>query len=49
MITDEYENDSDVEFIKFRESIANTSNDLYFKGYYDRLCTISVWKYICKN
>lgn len=35
-LTDKYGNDSDVEFIKFRESIANTSNDLYFKGYYDR-------------
>ena len=35
-LTDKYGNNSDVEFIKFRESIANTSNDLYFKGYYDR-------------
>ena len=35
-LTYKYGNDSDVEFIKFRESIANTSNDLYFKGYYDR-------------
>ena len=35
-LTDKYGNHTDVEFIKFRESIANTSNDLYFKGYYDR-------------
>ena len=35
-LTDKYGNYTDVEFIKFRESIANTSNDLYFKGYYDR-------------
>ncbi len=35
-LTDKYGNNSDVEFIKFRESIANTSNDLYFQGYYDR-------------
>ena len=35
-LTDRYGNYTDVEFIKFRESIANTSNDLYFKGYYDR-------------
>ena len=35
-LTDKYENYTDVEFIKFRESIENTSNDLYFKGYYDR-------------
>ena len=26
----------EVDFIKFRESIANSSNELYFKGYYDR-------------
>lgn len=35
-LTDKYGNYIDVGFIKFRESIANTSNDLYFKGYYDR-------------
>lgn len=35
-LTDKYGNYTDVEFIKFRESIANTSNELYFKGYYDR-------------
>ena len=35
-LTDKYGNYTDVEFIKFRESIANTSNDLYFNGYYDR-------------
>ena len=35
-LTDKYGNYTDIEFIKFRESIANTSNDLYFKGYYDR-------------
>ena len=35
-LTDKYGNYTDLEFIKFRESIANTSNDLYFKGYYDR-------------
>ena len=35
-LTDKYGNYTDVEFIKIRESIANTSNDLYFKGYYDR-------------
>ncbi len=35
-LTDKYGNYTDVEFIKFRESIANISNDLYFKGYYDR-------------
>ena len=35
-LTDKFGNDSDIEFIKFRESIANTSNELYFKGYYDR-------------
>lgn len=35
-LTDKYGNYTDVEFIKFRESIASTSNDLYFKGYYDR-------------
>lgn len=35
-LTDKYENNSDVESIKFRESIANISNDLYFQGYYDR-------------
>ena len=35
-LTYKYGNYTDVEFIKFRESIANTSNDLYFKGYYDR-------------
>lgn len=35
-LTDKYGNNRDVEFIKFRESIANTSNDLYFQGYYDR-------------
>ncbi len=35
-LTDKYGNYTDVEFIKFRESITNTSNDLYFKGYYDR-------------
>lgn len=35
-LTDKYGNYTDVEFIKFRESIANTSNDLYCKGYYDR-------------
>ncbi len=35
-LTDKYGNYTDVEFIKFRESIANTSNDLYLKGYYDR-------------
>ena len=35
-LTDKYGNDSDVEFIKFRESIANTANELYFKGYHDR-------------
>ena len=35
-LTDKYGNDSDVEFIKFRESIASKSYDLYFKGYYDR-------------
>ena len=26
----------EVNFIKFRESIANTCNELYYKGYYDR-------------
>ena len=25
-----------IDYIKFRESIANTSNELYYKGYYDR-------------
>ena len=35
-LTDKYGNYTDIEFIKFRESIANTSNELYFKGYYDR-------------
>ena len=35
-LTDKYGNYTDIEFIKFRESIASTSNDLYFKGYYDR-------------
>ena len=35
-LTDKYGNYTDVEFIKFRESIANTSNELCFKGYYDR-------------
>ena len=35
-LTDKYGNYTDVEFIKFRESIANTSNELYFKGCYDR-------------
>lgn len=35
-LTDKYGNYTDVEFIKFRQSIASTSNDLYFKGYYDR-------------
>ena len=35
-LTDKYGNYTDVAFIKFRESLANTSNDLYFKGYYDR-------------
>ena len=35
-LTDKYGNYTDIEFIKFRESIANASNDLYFKGYYDR-------------
>ena len=35
-LTDKYGNYTDVEFIKFRESIASTSNDLYFNGYYDR-------------
>ena len=35
-LTDKYGNYTDVEFIKFRESIANTSNKLYFKGCYDR-------------
>ena len=35
-LTDKYGNYTDIECIKFRESIANTSNDLYFKGYYDR-------------
>lgn len=25
-----------INYIKFRESIANTSNELYYKGYYDR-------------
>lgn len=34
-LTDKYGNYTDVAFIKFRESLANTSNDLYFKGYYD--------------
>ena len=35
-LTDKYGSYTDIEFIKFRESIANTSNELYFKGYYDR-------------
>lgn len=35
-LTDKYGKNSDVEFIKFRESIASASNELYFKGYYDR-------------
>lgn len=35
-LTDKYGDYTDIEFIKFRESIASTSNDLYFKGYYDR-------------
>ena len=35
-LTDKYGNYTDIEFIKFRESIANTSNELYFKGYYER-------------
>ena len=35
-LTDKYGSYTDIEFIKFRESIVNTSNELYFKGYYDR-------------
>ena len=35
-LTDKYGNNTDVDYIKFRESIANTSNELYFNGYYDR-------------
>ena len=35
-LTYNYGNYSDIEFIKFRESIASTTNDLYFKGYNDR-------------
>ena len=35
-LTDKYGNNTDVDYIKFRESIANASNELYFNGYYDR-------------
>ncbi len=35
-LTDKYSKTPEVDFIKFRESIANSSNELYFKGYYDR-------------
>ena len=35
-LTNKYGNNTDVDYIKFRESIANASNELYFNGYYDR-------------
>src|SRR5574344_302818 len=35
-LNDKYSKTPEVDFIKFRESIANSSNELYFKGYYDR-------------
>ena len=35
-LTDKYGNNTDVDYIKFRKSIANASNELYFNGYYDR-------------
>ena len=35
-LTDKYSKTPEVDFIKFRESIANSSNELYFKGYYNR-------------
>ena len=35
-LTDKYGNNTDVDYIKFRESIANASNELYLNGYYDR-------------
>ncbi|MDD3241754.1 MAG: recombinase family protein [Bacilli bacterium] len=35
-LTDKYSKTPEVDFIKFRESIAKSSNELYFKGYYDR-------------
>ncbi len=35
-LTDKYGNNADVDYIKFRESIVNASNELYLNGYYDR-------------
>ena len=35
-LTDKYGNKADVDYIKFRESIVNASNELYLNGYYDR-------------
>ena len=35
-LTDKYGNNTDVDYIMFRESIANASDELYFNGYYDR-------------
>ena len=35
-LTDKYGNNTDVDYIKFRESIVNASNELYLNGYYDR-------------
>ncbi len=35
-LTDKYGNNADVDYIKFRESIVNVSNELYLNGYYDR-------------
>ncbi len=35
-LTDKYGNTADIDYIKFRESIVNASNELYLNGYYDR-------------
>ena len=35
-LTDKYGNTAGVDYIKFRESIVNASNELYLNGYYDR-------------
>ena len=35
-LTDKYGNNTDVDYIMFRESIVNASNELYLNGCYDR-------------